>query len=147
MITIVSRTDLARRTRQALELARRQGVVLVESYGEEQVAILDALDYRLLRALARYHHSASVGESHLPKGLSQEEVQEAVAEASGDVQAAWNLVIGAYMAGEVSLGRAAELLNLSRFELLERLNRLSMPLYLGPQSTEEAKAELERLRV
>ena len=146
MITTITRTDLARRTRQALELARRQGAVLVESYGEEQVAILDALDYRLLHALAHYRHSAPTGEGHLPKGLSQEAVREAVVEAGGDVQAVWDLVIGDYMAGEVSLGRAAELLNLSRFELLERLNRLGVPLHLGPQSAEEAKAELEGLR-
>ena len=48
--TIISKTDLARRTRQIVNQARRGGAVIVESYGEEQVAILDAADYRCLRA-------------------------------------------------------------------------------------------------
>ena len=50
--TIISKTDLARRTRQIVNQARRGGAVIVESYGEEQVAILDAADYRCLRAVA-----------------------------------------------------------------------------------------------
>ena len=36
--TIISKTDLARRTRQIVNQARRGGAVIVESYGEEQVA-------------------------------------------------------------------------------------------------------------
>jgi hypothetical protein len=73
--TTISRTDLARSTRQALEQARRGQTVLVESYGEEQVAIVDALDYRLLQAVARYRarpdapaHDATA----VPQGLSEE---------------------------------------------------------------------------
>jgi len=50
----ISRTQLARNTRQTIEQARRGQTILVESYGEEQVAIVDALDYRLLRAVAVY---------------------------------------------------------------------------------------------
>ena len=53
--TIISKTDLARRTRQIVNQARRGGAVIVESYGEEQVAILDAADYRCLRAVAAYY--------------------------------------------------------------------------------------------
>ena len=55
--------------------------------------------------------------------MSEEEVREAVKRAGGDIQAAWNLVIGAYMDGEVSLSRAAELLDLHYFELEEKLRK------------------------
>lgn len=147
MIAVVSRTDLARRTRKALEMARRQGAVLVESHGEEQVAILDALDYRLLRALALCHHAPQDGAGRPPQGLSQEAVRQAAALPGGGAQAAWDLVIGAYMAGEVSLGRAAELLGLSRFGLAERFNRLGVPLRQGPQSVAEIESDLEALRI
>jgi hypothetical protein len=36
----ISRTHLARNTRQTIEQARRGQAILVESYGEEQVAIV-----------------------------------------------------------------------------------------------------------
>lgn len=48
----------------------------------------------------------------------------------------------AYLADEISLGKAAELLNLSRFELQERFHRLGVPLRLGPATLEEARAEV-----
>jgi len=74
------------------------------------------------------------------------EVEEAIADAGGDVQGAWNRVIAAYLDGDISLGRAAQLLGLSRFDLMERFNRLGIPLQLGPANVEEARAELEVLR-
>jgi predicted HTH domain antitoxin len=147
--TTISRTDLARSTRQALEQARRGQTVLVESYGEEQVAIVDALDYRLLQAAARYracpeapaHDTAAV-----PEGLDAETVATVVSQAQGDTQAAWGLVIAAYLDGHISLGRAAELLHLNRFDLTLRFNRLGLPLRVGPASAEESLAEVEALR-
>jgi len=147
--TTISRTDLARSTRQALEQARRGQTVLVESYGEEQVAIVDALDYRLLRAVARYRarqdapaHDATA----VPQGLSEEAVATAVSQVQEDTQVAWDLVIAAYLDGHISLGRAADLLHLNRFDLTIRFNRLGLPLRVGPASAEEALAEAEALR-
>ncbi len=151
MATIISETDLTHRTRQVVDQARQGCTLIVESHGEEQVAILDVLDYRLLRAVAAYHmalpHRAPIGdETRVPRGLAEEEVEKATADAGGDVQAAWNRVIAAYLDGDISLGRAAQLLGLSRFELSERFPRLDIPLQLGPASLEEARSELEALR-
>lgn len=147
----VSKTDLARRTRQVVDRARRGHTLIVESYGEEQVAIMDVLDYRLLQAVASYHalppHAAPIRDEEMsPRGLPEEDVQEAVAEAGGDIQAAWNQIIAAYLDGDISLGRAAQLLGMLRFELTQRLNRLNLPLHLGPANSDEARAELEALR-
>ncbi len=149
--TIISKTDLARRTRQVVDQARRGCTLIVESYGEEQVAIMDAHDYRLLRAVAAYHtvssHRAPIYDETLAaRGLEEEVVEKAVADAGGDVQIFWNRVITAYLDGDVSLGRAAQLLGFSRFELTERFNRLDIPLQLGPASVDEAKGEFEALR-
>jgi len=69
--------------------------------------------------------------------LSEEEVQAAREAAGGDVQAGWHRFLAAYWDGDISLGRAAELLGLSRFELMERLHRLGLPLYMGPQTVDE----------
>lgn len=147
----VSKTDLARRTRQVVDRARRGHTLIVESYGEEQVAIMDVLDYRLLQSVASYHARPSQtapirDEDMAPRGLSEEEVREAVAEAGTDAQAAWNRIIAAYLDGDISLGRAAQLLDVSRFELTQRFNRLNLPLHLGPANDDEARAELEALR-
>ncbi len=146
--TTISRTDLARSTRQTIEQARRGQTILVRSYGEEQVAIIDALDYRLLRAAALYraqpnapaHETAAI-----PQGLAESDVEAAVAQAGGDPQAAWDLIVAAYLDGHISLGRAATLLNQSRFELQARFSRLGITLRLGPLSVAEGRAEYEAL--
>jgi hypothetical protein len=54
-------------------------------------------------------------------------------------------VIAAYLEGDISLGRAAELLGLSRFDLALRFNRLGPPLRLGPATIAEAREEREAL--
>jgi len=149
--TIISKTDLARRTRQVVDQARRGRAVIVESYGEEQVAILDAADYRCLRAVAAYYalppHPAPVLDGALaPRGLDEGDVQKAIAAEGGDAQAAWNRVIMTYLDGDISLGRAAELLGMSRFDLQERFNRLGLPLRVGPANLDEARREIAMLR-
>lgn len=147
--TTISRTDLARSTRQALEQARRGQTVLVESYGEEQVAIVDALDYRLLQAAARYRarpEAPAHDTRAVPEGLSEDVVATAVSQAQEGTQVGWDLVIAAYLDGHISLGRAAELLHLNRFDLTIRFNRLGLPLRVGPTSADEVLAEVEALR-
>ena len=47
--------------------------------------------------------------------------------------------------GHISLGRAATLLQQSRFELQARFNRLGLPLRLGPVTTAEGQAEYDAL--
>jgi hypothetical protein len=71
----IGKTDLARQTRRMLDRARRGETLIVESYGEEQVAVVDVQDYRILRALAAYHalppHPAPVNDPSLePAGLT-----------------------------------------------------------------------------
>jgi len=148
--TVISKTDLARRSRQVVDQARRGRPVIIESYGEEQVAVLDAADYRCLRAIAAYYalppHPAPANDPALaPRGLDQSEVQAAVAADEGDPQAAWNRILAAYLDGDISLGRAAQLLDVDRFELTARLGRLELPLRLGSATPAEARQELARL--
>ncbi|MEZ4517087.1 MAG: type II toxin-antitoxin system prevent-host-death family antitoxin [Chloroflexota bacterium] len=59
-----SRTELARNTRGIMESVRQGNVVLVESYGEEQVVLLDVRDYRLLAAAARYRRGGRRWSTH-----------------------------------------------------------------------------------
>lgn len=149
MTMTISRTDLARRTREALEHAQRGEAVFIESYGTEQAAIIDAKEYYLLRAVAMHRNRplAPVTSAEMaPRGLTEDEVQARVAAAGGDRQEAWIAVIAAYLDGDISLGRAAVLLGVSRFELQAHFNRLGLPVQPAPLSLNEARAEYTAIR-
>ena len=60
--------------------------------------------------------------------------------------AQWAIVVGAYLDEEISLGKAAELLGLSWIEALDLFREKGIPLKLGPETIEEAKAEIEAAR-
>lgn len=150
MTLTISRTDLARRTREALEHAQRGETVFIESYGAEQAAIIDAREYYLLRAVATHRNRPLAPVTHAetaPRGLTEDEVQARVAAAGGDRQEAWSAVITAYLDGDISLGRAALLLGLSRFELQAYFNRLGLPAQPGPLSLNEARAEYTTIQM
>ncbi len=147
MTILISRTELARNTRRVIEEARRAGPVLVESYGEEQVALIDAFDFRLMQAFIRYQSGEPQEKvSGGMMGLAEEAVQEAIRESGGDIQARWDCVVAAHQKNDISFGRAAVLLNTDRWSLMDRYNRLGIPLHFGPATIEEALKEIESLR-
>jgi prevent-host-death family protein len=123
MSTIISRTDLARNTREIIEQARSGAPVVIASHGHEQVVMLDAFDYRLLIAMARC-------------GTGQPRSEDD----------AITQVIRQYLDESISLAKAAELLELSRFVLMERFERLGLPLRTGPTSLEDAQNEVDAAR-
>jgi prevent-host-death family protein len=124
MSITISKTDLARNTRDIVDQARKGQTIVVQSYGEEQVVLLDALDYRILRALVNY-------------ALRQESEADI-----SPIDTHLNKVISDYLEKRVSLAKAAELLDLSRFELMERFERLGLPLRQGPLTLEEVREEI-----
>ena len=118
--TTYSRSELTRRTREILEQVRRGHPAVIESQGEEQAILLDLVDYRLLRALAALGLRGGAGEDRQ--------------------------LLERYLAEEISLGKVAEVLGLSRFELMERFERLGVPLLTGPADLDEARAEVAAAR-
>lgn len=128
MTVTISRTDLARNTREIVDQVRRGQPVLVQSYGEDQVVLLDALDYRILRALVNY----AVGK-----------VAAQIVEA---VEDPFNGIMHAYLDSRISLAKAAEQMNLSRYELMERFERLNVPLRIGSASLDDARDEVMTAR-
>jgi len=150
-LTTISKTDLARRTRQIVDRIRRGDTLIVESYGEEQIAMLDIAEYRILRAVAAYYgcgsRPAPVNDPTLaPQGLTEDAVAQSIRQADDPVQARWNRVMLAYLDGHISLGRAADLLALSRHELDLHFQRLDVPRRIGPETLEEAQAEVAAAR-
>lgn len=141
-LNTINRTDLARRTRQMMERVRRGDTLIVESYGEEQVVLIDALDYRLMRAVTSYHSlppqpNPLTDPTLEPVGLAESQL------AGLDTQERWNRIMAAYLDVHISLGRAATLLELSRYELDERFRRLDISRRIGPETIAEARAEVE----
>ncbi len=151
MTTVVSQTDLTRKTRQIVDRARRGYTVIVESHGHEQVVMIDAMDYRIVSAVVAWQgllpHPAPINdETQEMSGLSEAEVAAVIKAASGDEQARWNRVVEAYLDGHINLGRAANLLQVSRYELETRFRRLGVALRLGPETIQEAQAEAQTVR-
>jgi len=53
-----------------------------------------------------------------------------------------SVVIGAYLDEEINLSKAAELLGIHRLELQERFIAQGIPLRIGSDTVEEARAEV-----
>jgi predicted HTH domain antitoxin len=132
----VRKTDLARNTRQVIREVQRGQTAIVESHGQPEVAILDIIDYRILRAVMRYYTQHP--EIDVEAGLADEQLADLVT-----TQARYDLVLAHYLAGAISLGRAAELLDLPWLDLRTRCLRLDIPLRTAPADLEEARADVE----
>lgn len=132
----IRKTDLARNTRQVINDVLRGQTAVVESHGQPEVAIMDIVDYRITRAVMRYY--AQQPEIDVEAGLSDQKVA-----ATSDPQNRFNLVLAHYLAGAVSLGRAAELLEFPWLDLRTRFLRLDVLLRAAPSDVAEAKADVE----
>jgi predicted HTH domain antitoxin len=136
VIQRVSRTDLARNTRRVLRDVQRGRTALIESHGEPEAALLDIVDYRILRAVMRYYAESPVIDPEI--GLS-----EAAVQALNDLNERYALVFGHYLGESISLARAAELLDMSWLELRTRCLRLDVPLRTAPQDAAEATSDVD----
>lgn len=142
----VRKADLARHAGRVIQAVRKGEPALVESDGEPEVAIIDVVDYRLLRAALRHlgrpvgRDAAPVGPGPAPAegGLDRQEV-----DALPDVQARYDLVLARYLQGDISLARAAELLDMPWIELRTRFRRLDIPVATAPADLAEALQDVE----
>lgn len=134
----VRKTDLARNTRKIIRDVLRGKTAIVESHGLPEVAIMDVIDYYLQSAALNYFTQA-------PKVRAKEGLGDGTVAKLDSEQERYNLVLAYYLSEAISLGRAAELLNLPWVDLRMRIARLDIPLYLGPGDIEELKAEIKAI--
>jgi len=132
----VRKTDLARSTRQVINNVLRGQTAVVESHGQPEVAIMDIVDYRITRAVMRYY--AQQPEIDVEEGLADQQVTS-----TSDPQERFNLILAHYIAGAISLGRAAELLELPWVDLRTRFQRLDVPLRVALSDLQEARLDVE----
>ena len=121
--TVITPSDLSQRTREILDRVERGELAVVASDGAERIILLDALDFRLLHALAL----CATGEGHEGGPLEPRVLRD-------------------YLDETISLGKAAELLDLTRFELESSFQRLGIPLRRGLRSVADAQADIAAAR-
>lgn len=133
----VRKTDLARNTSQIIRNVLRGQTAVIESHGQPEVAMMDIVDFRLQRAAMEYFSNPQKHEAEI--GINEPGLKAA----SADVQAHYDLILGQYLAVHLSLARAGELLGMNSHELRMRLDRLVIPLRVGPESVEGIKEEIK----
>lgn len=94
-VEVVSKTELARRTREVIDRVRHGGRhVVVENYGSPEVAIIDIEEYRHLMALAqremeaerRRQEESLIDRLTATRRLTRQEAAELIAHARDEVQ-------------------------------------------------------------
>ena len=102
------------------------------------MVVIDIADYHILRALAHYY-------AHLPQMETGRGLNDKTVAAQSSLQAQYDLILAHYLAEEISLGRAAELLGLPWLDLRTRFLHLGVPLRVGPADLAEAQEEVANL--
>ncbi len=133
----IRKTDLARQTRKVIRDAQRGMTVVVENHGQPEVAIIDILDYWILRAVMRFY--AEPVDLEPGAGLTDEALADL------DPLEMVEITMTHYLGGAISLGRTAELLGVPWLDLRTRLFRLDVPLRQGPVDSAEARTEVEEI--
>ncbi len=133
----VSKTDLARNVRQVIRNVQRGQTAIIENHGQPEAAILEIVDYQILKAAARFNAQPE-GDQELTQEVNEQMVAGIKAE-----QERYNRIIGSYLAEKISLERASELLGLSRIDLQYRFARLDVPLRLGSANEGELRKEID----
>jgi predicted HTH domain antitoxin len=131
----VSDIELAQQTQKILNDVQRGYMAVVERQGEPDVAMIDMIDYGIMRAALRYFIERPAVERN--PGLAESTLDES------NIQERFDLVLSHYLAGVISLGRAAELLNLPIIALRNRFSRLHVPLYSGSIDMDDVHAEVQ----
>jgi antitoxin (DNA-binding transcriptional repressor) of toxin-antitoxin stability system len=135
----IRQADLGRAARRVLDAVRRGETAVIDDHGEPEAAIMDIIDYRILRAAVRY--CTQRPEIVLDENGPSDEAVTAIA----DPQERYDLVWAHYLAEAMSLSRVGHLLGLAWIDLRERCNRLGLPLRTGPATAEELRQEVEAM--
>lgn len=119
---LVTRTELLRDSGEVFDKLLRGRAALIEKHRKPQAVLLDIYDFYGLRAAAAFE----VNKFEIYSG----DLDQVVDNCEGEVDV-YELVIGHYLAGEIDLSRAADLLDVPQEELSARFQRLEIPIRVG----------------
>ena len=129
----IPRAELSRNPDRVLETVNAGRPVVIEETGHPAAAIVDLIDYQILLATIHYY-------IHRPRIDVEAGLPDTLISGLGG-QARFDAVVGHYLAGAVSLSRAAEALETSWLELRRRFSRLGIPIRTGPLDAEGARQD------
>lgn len=137
VIQLVPQTELARHTHQVIQDVQHGRTAIIEQDGFPEAALVDIVDYYILRAVVytynRIDELTDVGDGLLDAAIMGLETPQEL----------FNVVLAHYLTNKISLGRAAELLNMSLVDLRQRCVRLEIPLHISPVDLDEIFADVE----
>lgn len=116
---LVTRTELIRDSGEVFDNLMRGRAALIEKHRKPQAVLLDIYDFYGLRAAAAFE---------VKKFNIKSADLDQVVENCEDEADTYLLVVGHYLAGEIGLPRAAELLKVPTEELGARFQRLQIPI-------------------
>jgi len=116
---LVTRTELIRESGNVFDKLLRGRSALIEKHSKPQAVILDIYDFYGLRAAAAFE----IKKFDITPGDLDQVVDNCEDEAETYLQ-----VIGYYLAGEIGVSRAADLLDVPEEELSARFQRLEIPI-------------------
>jgi len=119
---LVTRTELLRDSGNVFDKLLRGRAALIEKHRKPQAVLLDIYDFYGLRAAAAF----KINKFDLTPGDLDQVVENSEDEAEAYLQ-----VIGHYLAEEIDLYRAADLLDVPLEELSARFQRLEIPIRTG----------------
>ena len=126
----IRKTDLARQTRRLTRDAQSGLIIVVENRGQPELAIIDYLDYRILRATLRCYVD--------PVEVDSRTVLVDELLANWGLTEKVEIIMTYYLAEAMTLGRAAEMLGIPMLDLRTRFLRLDVPLRESPAEAAEA---------
>ncbi len=124
----VSEVHLTRHPSEVLRAVQQGDTVIVEQHGKPPVAMVDLVDFEILRAV--------IGHYLARPRLDPDAGLPAVELEGLEGQLLFDLVISRYLAETIRLGRAAEALGIPWVELRTRLTSLGVPVWTGPVDAE-----------
>jgi len=116
---LVTRTELIRESGDVFDKLLRGRAALIEKHRKPQAVLLDIYDFYGLRAAAAFE----IKKFDITPGDMDQVVENCKDEAETYLQ-----VIGYYLAEEIGLSRAADLLDVPEEELSARFQRLEIPI-------------------
>ncbi len=116
---LVTRTELIRESGPVFDNLLRGRPALIEKHSKPQAVLLDIYDFYGLQAAAAF----KVKKFEIKPG----DLDRVVEKTEGEAEA-YALVIGHYLAEEIELSRAANLLKIPTEELTARFLRLEIPV-------------------
>lgn len=135
MLKFIPHVDFEQSVTEVLEDVYNGQAAVIEQSGKPKAIIVDFIDYLIMQAAMRYHTQPIIVDSDV--ALAELETLTL-----SPMQERYNWVVQCYLAEIINLSRAAEILDISWYELRMRFSQLGLPMYVGPVGLDEIQSDI-----